>query len=216
MSRNNSYSSVSYSTDSINLLKGLGGIYDPIVQSGSGSGSTGPAGPSGPTGATGPVGATGASGQTGPSGPTGPSGVSTALSYADYYAIMPTDNLLQVAVGAAVQFPQSGPTSLDGNITRLSASTFQIANTGTYLIQFQVSITEAGQLGILLNRTLLTVSGRSAGNSQIVGSCIAIMPIANSVVSIVNPTGNSSALTVTTNAGGFQAAYAHLIITQLA
>ena len=196
MSRN-----YSYSTDSINILKSLGGIYDPITQSSSGTGGTGPTGPTGPTGQT---------------GPTGPSGIATALSYADFYAIMPTDNLVQVAVGSAVQFPQSGPTSLDNNITRLSASTFQIANTGTYLIQFQVSITEAGQLGILLNRTLISVSGRSTGNSQIVGSCMVIMPIPNSVVSVINPTGNSSPLTVTTNAGGFQAVYAHLIITQLA
>jgi hypothetical protein len=100
------------------------------------TGATGPAGASGPTGATGPTGAAGATGATGAS-----SGV---IDFADFYAIMPTDNAEPVASGTAVQFPRTA--SRTAGITRLSNSQFSLINIGTYLVMFQVSVTEAGQL----------------------------------------------------------------------
>ena len=38
-------------------------------------------------------------GATGPTGPTGPSGIGGVLSYADFYALMPRDNVATVAPG---------------------------------------------------------------------------------------------------------------------
>ena len=45
---------------------------------------------------------------------------------ADFFALMPPDNAATVAVGADVQFPQDGPNSSAGTISRTSASTFNL------------------------------------------------------------------------------------------
>ena len=87
---------------------------------------------------------------SGPTGPTGPQGISGVLNYADFYALMPSDNAAPIAPGADVSFPQDGPIS-NTNISRLSASSFNLTEIGTYEILFQVSISEAGQLQLTLN-----------------------------------------------------------------
>ena len=66
------------------------------------------------------------------------------LNFADFFALMPPDNAATVAPGTDVSFPQDGPTS--GAAIRTSASTFNLANIGTYHVLFQVSVTEARQL----------------------------------------------------------------------
>ena len=90
------------------------------------------------------------------------------------------------------------------------------ANVGVYQIIFQVSITEAGQLVVTLtgNDLAYTVVGRETGTSQIVGIAI-IETTENSVLTIRNPSGSSSALTVTPLAGGTRSVSARLMITQL-
>src|SRR5688572_7051518 len=65
----------------------------------------------GPTGPTGPAGADGADGATGATGPTGPAGADGTTSSVQFYALMPPDNASTVAPGAAVGFPQNGPSS---------------------------------------------------------------------------------------------------------
>ena len=129
---------------------------------------------------------------------------------------MPGDNAATVAAGAAVQFPQTtSPAS--ATITRLSASTFQLGPIGTYAVWFQVSVTEPGQLCISINATEIasTVVGRATGTSQIVGFGLVTTTAVNTVLSIVNPTGNSPALTITPSAGGTHAVSAHLLIIQM-
>lgn len=76
---------------------------------------------------------------------------------------------------------------------------------------------EAGQLCVNLNGSdnLNTVVGRATGTSQIVGMCL-ISVTANTILSIHNPTGNTTALTITPIAGGANNVSAHLIITRLA
>lgn len=83
-------------------------------------------------GAPGPPGPTGLTGDTGPKGPKGDS--ENEISYADFYALMPGDNTETIAQNAAIQFPQNGP-SKGSNITRLSASTFQLEE-GVYQVTF--------------------------------------------------------------------------------
>jgi len=129
---------------------------------------------------------------------------------------MPGDNADTVAAGTDVDFPQDGPTS-GTSVTRLSASSFNLADPGTYQVLFQASITEAGQLVLTLNGAELpyTVVGRATGTSQIVGIALVTTTAANSVLTVRNPEGTATALTLTPNAGGTEPVSAHLSIVQL-
>ncbi|MFK4473668.1 hypothetical protein ABH897_003399 [Paenibacillus sp. RC73] len=195
------------------------------------TGPTGPAGgPVGPTGATGATGAAGAAGAAGATGATGAAGAAGAagatgatgaaggvLGFADFFALMPPDNAATVAPGTDVSFPQNGPTS-GTTITRTGPSSFNLAAIGTYQVLSQVSVTEAGQLILTLNGADLayTVVGRATGTSQIVEMAIVQTTVINSILTVRNPAGNSTALTITPLAGGTRPVSAHLVITQLA
>ncbi|MGO4347882.1 collagen-like protein [Paenibacillus sp. MCAF9] len=182
------------------------------------TGATGTNGAPGITGATGTNGTPGATGTNGATGATGATGVAGGvLSFADFFALMPPDNAATVAVGADVSFPQDGPTS-GTNITRTGATTFNLAVIGTYQILFQVSVTEPGQLILTVNGADLayTVVGRATGTSQIVGMALIQTTVINSILTVRNPAGNSTALTITPLAGGTRPVSAHLVITQIA
>lgn len=114
-------------------------------------------GPRGPAGPQGPI------RETGPEGPQGPAG--GVLNFADFYALMSPDNAAPVAIGADVDFPQDGPNS-GTDITRLGADSFNLAQIGTYQIQFHVSVDEAAQLILTLNGEDLeyTVAGRATAS----------------------------------------------------
>ena len=185
-----------------------------------GIGSAGPTGATGSTGATGFTGATGATGATGVTGATGPTGATGAtgiLDFADFYALMPPDNAATVGVGSDVQFPQNGPASAATQITRVIANTFNLGSIGTYQVLFQVSVTEPGQLDLTLNSTELsyTVVGRATGTNQIVGMALVQTTVINSILTVRNPVGNSTALTITPLAGGTHPVSAHLVVTRL-
>ena len=181
------------------------------------TGATGPSGVTGNTGDVGPTGLKGDTGMTGETGPAGPLGSAVGkLSAADFYALMPGDNSATVAPGTDVQFPNDGPFS-GSDITRLGSSTFNLAAVGIYQVFFQVSVNEPGQLEISLNLAPLpyTVVGRATGTSQIVGICLVQTFIVNSVLSIRNPSGNVTALTITPLAGGVDPVSAHLTIIRI-
>jgi hypothetical protein len=132
---------------------------------------------------------------------------------------MPGDNAATVAPGTAVSFPQDGPAS--GGVVRSAGDTFFLPG-GTYEILFQVSVTEAGQLvlalntGSGLNELAPTVVGRATGTSQIVGMSILVVPAPSGTIQVRNPTGNSTALTITPVAGGTHSVSAHLTVIRLA
>ena len=159
-----------------------------------GSGSVGP---QGPRGATGPAGATGA---TGPVGPAGPSGSSAS---AEFFALMPPDNAAAVAPGTDVSFPQDGP-SVGSSIVRTGPSSFNLAAVGVYEVSFNVPVTEAGQLLLTLNGADLayTVVGRATGTSDISEQALIDTTAVNSILTVRNPAGNSTALSITPLAGG--------------
>ena len=178
-------------------------------------GAQGPAGPAGAAGEVGPQGPQGIQGETGPQGPRGlPGGV---LSYADFYALMPPDNASTVGVGEDVAFPRNGVIA-NTNIGRTNDTTFLLTATGTYLVSFNVPVTEAGQLVLTLNGAELpyAVFGRATGTSDITGMAILTTTAANSTLTVRNPASNAAALTVTPNAGGTLPVSAHLTIIQLA
>ena len=128
---------------------------------------------------------------------------------------MPTDNATIIPAGTDVQFPSDGPAS--GTIARSTATQFTLPNIGIYEVNFQVSITEAGQLVVTLNGTelLYTVVGRLTGTSQIVGVCLVQTILDNSLLSIRNPLGSLIPLTVTALAGGTDPVSAHLVIKRV-
>ena len=170
-------------------------------------------GPTGATGMTG-VGATGATGATGVTGATGPTGSSSSCGFADFYALMPSDNAATVAPGSDVEFPQNGPQYL---IARSTSSSFTLPSIGTYQISFQVSVSEAGQLILTLNGADLayTVSGRATGTSQITGTALITTTSINSILTVRNPAGNSTSLSITPLAGGTRPVSAHLVVNRL-
>ncbi|MUT68404.1 collagen-like protein [Paenibacillus sp. NEAU-GSW1] len=178
-------------------------------------GALGPQGLAGLAGAIGAAGLTGPTGATGPTGPVGPAG--GVLGFADFFALMPPNNAATVAPNTDVSFPQDGPISGTA-ITRINASSFNLAAIGTYQVLFQVNVNEAGQLILTLNGADLayTVVGRATGTSQIVGMALVQTTIINSVLTVRNPAGNSTALTITPLAGGTRPDSAHLVIMQIA
>jgi hypothetical protein len=176
-----------------------------------GESSTGAAGANGPQGAKGDPGQAGPMGEAGEAGPPGPAGPS---SYGEFYALMPGDNAATVAPGTAVDFPQNGPGV--GGISRSGVDTFLLSESGTYRVSFDVSVTEAGQLDLSVNGIELpyTVVGRATGTSEITGESLVTVS-AGSILSVNNPAGNSTALTITPLAGGTHAVAASLVIERL-
>ncbi|MDO8391539.1 MAG: collagen-like protein [Actinomycetota bacterium] len=162
------------------------------------------------TGGTGPEGPEGPPGAQGIQGIPGPAGSGVA---AEFFALMPSDNSATVGIGTDVDFPQDGPTT-DGTITRTGVDTFNLAAIGVYRVSFQVSVTEAGQLVLTLNGTELanTVVGRATGTTQITGIALVETTAVNSILTVRNPSGNSTALSVTPLAGGAAPVSATLII----
>ncbi len=136
------------------------------------------------------------------------------MSFASFYALMPSDNTATIAVGASVAFPNNG-IAIGTDITRVSTTHFTVL-AGTYQVFFQVSINEPGQLAIAVNDDILpyTVVGRAMGTTQLVG--MSFITITSSSISIMNPTGNSTALTITPIAGGERAVSATLNIIRIA
>lgn len=82
----------------------------------------------------------------------------------------------------------------------------------------QVSVDEAGQLLLTLNgsEVAYTVVGRATGTSQIIEMALITTSTSNSVLTVRNPAGESTALTITPLAGGTDPVSAHLVILQLA
>ncbi len=195
---------------------GATGPIGPIGNTGA-IGSMGPQGLIGNTGAAGAAGATGPIGPIGNTGATGPAGAGGIIAFSDFFALMPPNNSATVAVGADVSFPQNGPASLGGAISRTGPSSFALSAIGTYQVMFQVSVDEPGQLNLTLNSAELayTVVGRATGTDQIVGVSLVTTTVANSVLTVRNPAGNSTALTITPLAGGTSPVSAHLVITQI-
>jgi hypothetical protein len=208
-------------------VTGITGVTGPTGITGMGStgitglsGITGITGLSGPTGITGmgSTGITGLSGSTGPqgitgvTGPIGITGLSGIFSAADFYLITPAAT---IAPGSEINFSNDGPT-FGTDITRIDSSHFNLASIGIYQVFFQASITETGQLCIfIINELLNTVVGRATGTCQLVCMCLIQTTVVNSILSIVNPVTETTALTLTPFAGGTNQVSAHLVINRI-
>jgi BclA C-terminal domain len=136
-------------------------------------------------------------------------------TFAEFYALMPGDNTATIAAGAPVEFPRNGVTN--GIITRIGTTQFKIPDVGIYLVHWQVSVAEAGQLILQLNGTDIasSVVGRATGTDQLVGHTMITTTLPNSILIVVNPSGNPAALTLNPSAGGTRAVTANLLITRI-
>lgn len=209
------------------------------------TGALGAAGSIGPAGAAGTTGATGAGGQsvTGSSeaigtncptgghkyvsssgtayvcnGATGPTGSVSTMAYGFFFAIMPGDNSASVAAATAISFPQQGPVN---GILRMSGSEFTLPAVGTYEVSWQASISEAGQLVLGLDsgagvvEQADSVVGRAIGTSQLSNHMLLTTTVTNSILSVRNPAGSPTALTITPIAGGTSSVSASLLIKRI-
>ncbi len=216
-------------------IPGATGPIGPIGPTGA-TGATGPigpigaTGPTGPTGATGPAGAAGtigpqgATGATGPMGPvgpmgpmgpTGPAGPPAVISFANFYALAPSDNADAIAPGEAVEFPNTG--AIGGNaIEKTTDTTFTLVQAGIYLVAFHATSDSEGQLGVALNGTLLqsTVAGMTAAEQ--LSNTVLVTANAGDVLSVINPDTNTNSFNCSASAGGNCAVTENLVIIKIA
>jgi hypothetical protein len=118
-----------------------------------------------------------------------------------------------------VPFPRDGPAF--AGVVRIDASSFTLPAIGTYSVSFHVHTTEAGQLQVELNGAALpetvaadmnpTAGGHLIGASNLLVTTTAI----NAVLAIINPSGNSPALTITPADGAQTAANAQSLTVML-
>jgi hypothetical protein len=120
----------------------------------------------------------------------------------------PTDYAATVAPKTSagtgrVPFPRNGPlTGGSGNPLRADASSFTMGVPGTFLVTFKVHTTEPGQLeleldGIELTDTVAQDMNPTSGGHEIVGNAIINTVSPNQVLAVINPPGNTPALTIT-------------------
>jgi hypothetical protein len=146
-----------------------------------------------------------------------------------FYALMAPDNAATVAGGIAVQFPRAGATygptppipAPAPPVGSGAAGAFIVPAAGTYLVSYQVSVTEPGQLQLWRGLGGVTVSvestaTRATGTSEITNTVLLTL-VANEILSLRNPTGAGTALTITPAAGAGQpsATGATLTITRV-
>jgi hypothetical protein len=150
--------------------------------------------------------------QISPPTPGGPS-LGYAFFWQNVYAA-------PIAIGAAFDFATSGPAGGFSNIVRSSPGNFVLPAVGTYKISWQAGITEAGQMMVSTTNLGLvpsSVASRATGTAQITNTILLSTTVSNDVLSIINPPGNASALTVTPASGSLTHAPAtSLVIERLA
>jgi hypothetical protein len=101
----------------------------------------------------------------------------------------------KILVGSGrVPFPRDGP--ITGTISRIDAFSFNLPTIGTYEVNFTVQPDQLGQLQLELNGTDLpeTVASNldsdATSGHPIVGNSFVTTTVANSILAVVNPTGN--------------------------
>jgi hypothetical protein len=146
-------------------------------------------------------------------GKQGIQGIPGTMNISNFYSLMQYDNSSKIAIGDAINFDKDGPAN-NSNIKRLSPSTFNLELVGIYEIIFQVNIKEAAQLVIVINGNELdyTVIGKAIGTNQILGDCLILTTIPNSVLSINNPIGSNKEIIIETYNNGNISVSANLII----
>ena len=140
-------------------------------------------------------------------------GIPGTMNISNFYSLMPPDNSSVIAIGAAINFDNDGPSN-NTNITRLSSSSFNLELEGMYEIIFQINTNNSGQVVICINNNELdyTVVGRAIGTNQILCDCLILTTVPNSILTINNPIGSNTPLIIEPYSGSNKAISANLII----
>jgi hypothetical protein len=164
------------------------------------------------TGDAGTNGTNGIDGSNGVDGQDGATGATGSISeFAMFYGLTagtgnlsPTDYPATVAVktvpgSGRFSFPRNGPTA---GIVRIDNTSFTLPSMGTYEVFFSIQVTEVGQVqleldGVDLPETLVANMNPTAGGHLINGSFFITTTGLNSILAVVNPSGNAAALTIT-------------------
>lgn len=137
---------------------GAAGNQGPAETTGA-TGATGAQGPAGAAGVTGPTGATGPAGAT---GPTGTSQISGAMS-----ALNTSASTLSVTT-VVTDIPLPVQPYMDGFTANAANTEFAVAQTGTYLISYDIKMTSGLSMSsrITLNGTPITNSINTSSTSS--------------------------------------------------
>jgi hypothetical protein len=164
-------------------------------------------GPIGPQGIQGPQGLTGPVGPQGPEGPIGP------VEFADFYALVPLDDSVDITPGQPIPFPRDGANS-DSMITRVDDHTFNLLEKGFYKVIYRMTVLQPSQLILRLNGIELppTLSGISVGGSQMSETAIIVTTTTNAKLSVINPNSALTHINLAPFSGGLSPVSAHLII----
>jgi len=197
----------------------------------------------GPTGAAGGngglTGPTGASGETGPIGITGPTG--PGVNYGFFYGYTTgtdapgggTTYAATIAPGVAINFPIVGAASgvtinNPGSATIQTFNTqFLLATAGVYEVTYSIQTTEPGQwqavftpnppTNVVLGSTQGDFNPTDGGHPISQSFMVTSSGGPTQVLSIINPAGNSTALTITpANGSQTHANMPSLVIKQVA
>ena len=137
------------------------------------------------------------------------------LGYTDFFAVNAEEEAINLQPGEDFAFPDNGV--ITGGISRISESSFNLADTGNYLVMFVVTTIQTPKLGLTLNGELLayTVAGRPSGVSQIIGMTIVNVSEENSVLTLRYPDEESNDAGVIPTESLSSDTTSHLIIVQL-
>lgn len=129
------------------------------------NGPTGPQGPTGITGATGAAGVTGPTGATGPAGATGPTGTS---QISGAMSALNTSASILSATTDGTDIPLPVQPYMDGFTADAANTEFAVAQTGTYLISYDIKMTSGLPMSsrITLNGTPITNSINTSSTSS--------------------------------------------------
>jgi hypothetical protein len=122
---------------------------------------------------------------------------------------------VKTAVGTGrVPFPQNGV--VINPLIRNDPSSFILANAGIYEVTFHVHTLQPGQLQLELNgvdlpSTVAVNMNSTAGGHPISGNSIISTVTPNSILAVINPVGNSTALDIVPSDGASTHANAQTI-----
>jgi hypothetical protein len=175
-------------------------------------GAIGLPGLNGTNGVDGVNGIDGQDGMNGQDGIDGQDGAANAISeFGMFYGLtagvgnlLGTDYAATIAVktvpgSGRISFPRNGPTV---GVVRIDNTSFTLPSMGTYEIYFSVHTTEMGQMqleldGVDLPETVVSNMNPTAGGHLISGSFFVTTTGLNSILAVINPSGNAAALTIT-------------------
>ena len=135
------------------------------------AGNQGPAGTTGATGATGAQGPAGAAGVTGPTGATGPAGANGPTGTSQISGAMSALNTSASTLSVTTDvtdIPLPVQPYMDGFTADATNTEFAVAQTGTYLISYDIKMTSGLPMSsrITLNGTPITNSINTSSTSS--------------------------------------------------